>query len=271
MQEQTRPTHIMGVSLLHKCNFKCAHCAYIYVGDAEDHIIKPGYKLSWDQVMTAFSDCKSLKGSLWNMNYTGGEPTLWEDGDKRLIDILIESAKSGVLPSVNTNGSYFDDFDKCRDFYNKYLDNTDVQLRTFISMDNFHDNFDREKGRAKCLDSIVKYFDSISAEKKEQLPVHVITIVTKNPGSSLPAEMKEHYEKWGITIGDFPMLGLGKAKDLMDELPHPPDFKPIPEPDESEGPIVTVLVGNDYYVGPERKGKLGHLIDLYPKEIIETV
>jgi MoaA/NifB/PqqE/SkfB family radical SAM enzyme len=54
------PTHIMGISLLHKCNFNCEHCGYIYVGDAEDHIIRPGYRLTWDQLMTAIRDCAGL-------------------------------------------------------------------------------------------------------------------------------------------------------------------------------------------------------------------
>ena len=42
--------YFMGVALLHKCNFNCDHCGYIYLGDTEDHIIKPGYRVTWDQL-----------------------------------------------------------------------------------------------------------------------------------------------------------------------------------------------------------------------------
>jgi len=258
-----RPTHVMGLSLLHKCNFNCDHCGYIYIGDAEDHIIKPGYKLTWDQVKTATVDCNDVDGSYWNMNYTGGEPTLWEDGDKSFIDILIETANGGQSPSYNTNGSYFNDYEKTREFFFKYLENTDVPLGTFISMDKFHKNYDEEKGRAKSLDNLIKVMEEIPADKKDLFRNHVIIIVTKDPDSSLPDEMKEHYGASGITFGDFPVMPIGKAKELTEPFPDSPEFK-IPPRKESDGPGVVTLVGDDYYTGSTKKGKLGHLADLYP-------
>jgi MoaA/NifB/PqqE/SkfB family radical SAM enzyme len=156
MADFKMPTHIMGVSLLYKCNFNCAHCGYIYVGDAEDHIIRPGYRLTWDQVLSAIRDCASLEGSYWNMNYTGGEPTLWREDGKDLVDVLVASAKGGALPTYNTNGSYFDDYEKCFDFFHRYVDRSDTPLKTFISMDKFHKNYDQETGRAKSLDNVTR-------------------------------------------------------------------------------------------------------------------
>ena len=97
MEKIEQPENIMGISLLHKCNFNCDHCGYIYVGDADDHIIKPGYKLTWAQVMTAISDCLSFKGLLWNINFTGGEPTLWEENGHRFLDMLLEVDKAGIM------------------------------------------------------------------------------------------------------------------------------------------------------------------------------
>lgn len=260
----TKPTHIMGISLLHKCNFNCDHCGYIYIGDAEDHIIKPGYKLTWEQVKTAINDCISIDGSYWNINYTGGEPTLWEDGDKSFIDILIETAKGGQSPSYNTNGSYFDDYEKTREFFFRYLDSIDAPLATFISMDKFHKNYDEKKGRAKSLDNLVKVMEEIPAEKKGLFKNHVVIIITKDPNSSLPAEMKEYYGAFGITFGDFPVMPIGRAKELTGDFPDAPEFKAPPRK-ESEGPTVVVLVGDDYYSGNTKIGKLGHLVDLYSR------
>ncbi|MFC1839766.1 radical SAM protein [Thermodesulfobacteriota bacterium] len=262
--EDRKPTHIMGISLLYKCNFNCEHCGYIYIGDAEDHIIKPGYKLTWGQVTTTIKDCANVEGSYWNMNYTGGEPTLWEDNGKTFVDILIETAKGGQSPSYNTNGSYFDDYEKTREFFFKYLENTDVPLGTFISMDKFHKNYDEENGRAKSLDTLVKLMDEIPGDKKDLLKHHVVIIVTKDPNSSLPDEMKKYYGDFGITFGDFPIMPIGKAKDYNGEFPDAPEFK-LPPRKESEGPGVVVLVGEDYYSGNKKIGKLGHLKDLYPK------
>jgi pyruvate-formate lyase-activating enzyme len=263
MENQRVPTHIMGVSLLHKCNFSCEHCGYIYIPEAEDHIIRPGYRLTWDHVMTAVRDCASLKGSYWNVNYTGGEPTLWREDGKDFADLLIATAKGGTLPTYNTNGSYFEDYDRCYRFFHKYLDNTDTPLKTFISMDKFHKNYDQEKGRAKSLDTIAKVFGTFPEEQKKLLSVHVVIIVTKDPNSSLPEEMKNHYGSMGVTFGDFPMLDVGKAKKLKDQQPEFSGFK-FPLPKTGSGPMVLVLVGDDYYASSKKVGKLGHMLDLYP-------
>jgi MoaA/NifB/PqqE/SkfB family radical SAM enzyme len=252
----------MGVSLLHKCNFNCAHCGYIYIGDAEDHIIRPGYRLTWDQVMTAVKDCTSLGNSYWNMNYTGGEPTLWHEDGKDFADILIATAKAGAMPTYNTNGSHFDDYDRCHEFFHRYIEGIDVPLKTFVSMDKFHKNYDEERGRAKSLDNMIRVLETFPQEKRSLLLIHVVVIVTKDPSSSLPADMKRHYNSKGITFGDFPMLNIGKAKNLKDQLPEFPGFK-FPHY-EGKGPGVLTLVGDDYYSGNKKLGKLGRMLDLYP-------
>lgn len=256
------PTNIIGVSLLHKCNFNCEHCGYIYVGDTEDHIIRPGYKLSWDQVQMVIDDCCSIDNSYWNMNYTGGEPTLWSDRDKSFVDILIATGMTGQAPSYNTNGSYFDDYSRCHDLFFKYMESTEAPLSTFISMDKFHKNYDEKNGRAKSLDNLVRVMEEIPADRKVQFKTHVITIVTKDPDSTLPEGMKTFYGASGITFGDFPMMSIGKAKNLTDQLPDVAEYFP-PEQTGSGGPRVIVLVGDDYYKGSSKTGKLGHLSDLY--------
>jgi organic radical activating enzyme len=263
MPDPRMPTHVMGVSLLYKCNFSCEHCGYIYVGDAEDHGIQPGYRLTWDQVLTAIQDCASLKNSYWNMNYTGGEPTLWKENGKDLVDILIATSKANVLPTFNTNGSYFEDYDQCHEFLHRYIHHADTPLKTFISMDKFHKNYDQETGRAKSLDNIAKAIATFPDEQRALLSVHVVIIVTTDPNSSLPEEMKTHYSSKGITFGDFPMLNIGKAKRLKDQMPEFEGFK-FPPRKEEDGPPGLVLVGDDYYLGNKKIGKLGHMLDLYP-------
>lgn len=254
--------NIMGISLLHKCNFNCEHCGYIYVGDADDHIIKPGYKLTWAQVMTAISDCLSFEGLLWNINFTGGEPTLWKEDDHRFLDMLLEVEEVGIIPSYNTNGSYFDDYKQCFDFFHEYSEKAKTPLRTFISMDKFHKNYDEIKGRAQSLDNIVRVLNEMPAEKKDLHRIHIITIVTKDPESSLPAEMKSHYSAEGITFGDFPMMPIGKAKNITDQLPNPPDFSP-PVYEKAVERVGAVLVGDDYYHGDKKVARLGQLKDYY--------
>ena len=264
MENMAMPTHSMGVSLLHKCNFNCEHCGYIYLGDTDDHIVKPGYRVTWDQLNTMIDDCKSIRDSTWSVLFTGGEPTLWEEGDLKFIDVLLACARAGITPSFNTNGSYFDDYEQTRDFFNTYADNTKLTLSPFISMDNFHDNYDREKGRAKSLDNVVKVLDEMTPERRALFRIHVVIIVTKDPNSSLPQEMKDFYGAKGITFGDFPMLPIGKAKNLQDQLS--PDHERFMRPQEGEGerrpPMKgALLVGDSYMHFNKPVGKLGHLSD----------
>jgi len=143
------------------------------------------------------------------------------------------------------------------------LDHADTPLKTFISMDKFHKNYDSETGRARSLDTIAKVLEKFTDEERSLLPVHVVIIVTKDPNSSLPEEMKKHYSAMGVTFGDFPMLNIGKAKSLSDQIPEPFDFGPMLRK-KGNGPPGMVLVGDDYYLGNQKIGKLGHMLDLYP-------
>lgn len=263
MVELKTPTNIIGVSLLHKCNFSCEHCGYIYIGDTEDHVIRPGYRLTWNQVMTAIEDCASLKDCYWNMNFTGGEPTLWQEDGKDFADILIATARAGLLPTYNTNGSYFYDYEKTLEFFRKYLDGCDAPLKTFVSMDRFHKNFEPETSRARILDNLLRAYESFPEDRRSLLSTHVVVIVTKDPGSSLPDELKEYYKARSVTFGDFPMLDVGKAKKLKDQQPEFSGYPEMPVRAGS-GPPVIVLVGDDYYVKYKKSGKLGHIRDLYP-------
>ena len=130
-------------------------------------------------------------------------------------------------------------------------------------MDRFHKNYDQEKGRAESLDNLVKVQEAFAKDGKNLLSTHVVIIVTNDPDSSLPKGMKQHYGSLGITFGDFPMLRIGKAKKLESQLPEFSGFPPMPVK-ENAGPPGLVLVGEDYYFGNRRIGRLGHMMDLYP-------
>lgn len=110
MPDMTPPSKLLGVTLLYKCNFNCSHCGYLYTGDSDDHEVKPGYRLTWNQIQELIADCKSIDNETFGFVLNGGEPTLWEEGERRLIDILIELAEERIHPSFNTNGSYFVDY-----------------------------------------------------------------------------------------------------------------------------------------------------------------
>jgi organic radical activating enzyme len=265
MADPSPPTKVLGVTILHKCNFKCAHCGYLYVDDSDDHAIKPGYRMTWEQIQRLIADCNSIKKERFGFVINGGEPTLWEEGNRKLIDVLLAVAAGGIYPSYNTNGSYFVDYDQCCDFFHRYSEEATIPLKTFVSMDKFHDNYDREKGRADSLDNIIKVLAEMPENKREMHHIHVVTIISKDPHSYLPAGMKEYYGARGITFGDFPMQPIGRAKDLMDEMPDSEEFfknMPPPPKNVAGGYPIGSLIGEDYIRHGKKVAKLGNLKDL---------
>jgi organic radical activating enzyme len=262
MEAMPPPTKVLGVTLLHKCNFHCAHCGYLYVDDAVDHAIKPGYRMTWDQIQRLIDECKSIKGERFGFVLNGGEPTLWEEGDLKFIDVLLAVAEGGIIPSYNTNGSYFVDYDRCYAFFHRYSEEAKIPLKTFVSMDKFHDNYDREKERAASLDNIVKVLAEMHEEKRNLHRIHVVTIISTDPDSYLPVGMKEYYGARGVTFGDFPMQPIGRAKDLMYEMPDSAEFfKNLPPPpkEETGGYPIGSLIGEDYTRHGKKVARLGNL------------
>lgn len=261
MAAMSPPTKVLGVTLLYKCNFKCAHCGYLYVDDSVDHDIKPGYRMTWEQIQRLITDCNSIKDETFAFVMNGGEPTLWKEGDLRFMDVLLAVAEGGIWPTYNTNGSYFVDYDRCNEFFRRYSEEAKVQLKTFVSIDKFHDNYDRKKGRAASLDNIVKVLAGMPKAKREMHRIHVVTIISTDPDSFLPAGMKEYYGAKGVTFGDFPMQPIGRAKDLMDEMPDSEEFfkNMPPPPKDSGGYPVGSLIGESYVRHGKKVAKLGNL------------
>ncbi len=261
MADMSPPTKVLGVTLLHKCNFKCAHCGYLYVDESVDHALKPGYRMTWEQIQTLIAECNSIHDERFGFVINGGEPTLWEEGNLKLIDVLLAVAKGGIHPSYNTNGSYFVEYDQCYDFFHRYSEEATIQLRTFVSIDKFHDNYDPKRERAESLDNIVKVLATMPQNKREMHHIHVVTIVSTDPASYLPVGMKTYYIAKGVTFGDFPMQPIGRAKDLMDEMPDSKEFfKNMPPPGkDTPGYPIGSLIGEDYMRHGKKAAKLGNL------------
>jgi len=185
----------------------------------------PGYKLSFEQLKLCLLDCQELQ-SVQRIHFTGGEPTLWTDGNLGFVDLLIEVSKAGFNPCFTTNGSHFVDYQKCHDFFLKYLDDSSKPLDIFISIDTFHHNFDAEKGRSRGLDNILKCKRDMPPEKEKLLNIIVVVVISKDFNSLLPDEMVEYYESLGLTFNFIPLQFKGKAKSLSHLCPSLKSDKP---------------------------------------------
>jgi MoaA/NifB/PqqE/SkfB family radical SAM enzyme len=191
------------------------------------------------------------------VHFSGGEPTLWRDGERGLADLLIDISRMGFEPGLTTNGSSFIDYSQCSNFFKKYLDNAIKMLRLYVSIDTFHGNFDLEKGRAKSLDNVVRCKREMVPEKEDLLNVVVLATVSKDEKSLLPDEMIEHYESQGVEFNFVPLGLKGRAKSMGHLCPDlesgsPEDLGAYQSFHEKEKGHMAksnlVLIGNDYYI-----------------------
>lgn len=264
---------LMMIFLLEECNFTCAHCV------REDEPMNPGYKLSFEQLQLCLSDCHSLESLRW-VHLSGGEPTLWTERNRDLVDILLEIAKADFTPGFTTNGSLFVDYRGCNDFFARYVNSSAMTLRVYLTIDTFHHNFDPEEGRAQSLDNVLKCKQELPRARADLLDIAVIAVISKDFKSLLPNEMIAHYESLGVSFGFIPLLPKGKAKSLGHLCPdltsdNPEDLgayqrfhrkesrKKRDTTNNRHRTNYLVLIGDDYYFAdPWRKvAKLGYLPD----------
>jgi MoaA/NifB/PqqE/SkfB family radical SAM enzyme len=230
------------------------------------------------------ADCYRLEGISW-VHFTGGEPTLWREGDRTLIDLLVEISSHGFTPGFTTNGSFFEDIGKCRELLTAYAENSTTPMRLCLSIDTFHRNFDPVSRRAKSLDNIVECIGDLSSSQADLFKIRVMAVISKDNASLLQKEMIRHYELLGVSFG-FAALRLGGRARSFGHLC--PDLSS----DAAEGlgayhqfhrrtsavshshdtNVILAdfinLIGEDYYfTSPWRN--VGHLGDL-PSELLEA-
>jgi MoaA/NifB/PqqE/SkfB family radical SAM enzyme len=278
MKIEIKDKSLMMIFLLEECNFTCAHCG------REDEPMDPGYKLSFEQLQRCLSDCRNLESIRW-VHFSGGEPTLWKEGDRDLGDLLLEIADTGYTPGFTSNGSLLVNYDRCRDFFARYTDYATTPLRLYFSIDTFHKNYDAQKGRARSLENIIKLKNELPKEKADLLDITVIVIISKDFNSLLPEEMIKYYRSLGIKFNFVPLYPLGKAKSFSHLCPdldsdNPEDLGAYgryhkkgsrKKQDENNNRLRTdhiILIGDDYYFSDpwHKVGQLGHL----PDEIIRA-
>lgn len=260
---------LMMIFLLEECNFSCNHCV------REDEPMAPGYKLSFEQLKKCLSDCNKLESIEW-VHFSGGEPTLWTDGNRNLTDLLIEISKADFEPGFTTNGSFFINYKECNDFFQKYINNANKPMRLYLSIDTFHNNFDVEKGRAESLDNVIKCKNNMPTEKTELIKIVLIVVISKDSKSLLPNEMIDYYKSFGVEFNFIPLGFKGKAKSNSHLCPNLDSDNPEEmgvyyqfhqKKKKQELARNIVLIGNDYYL-PDPWIKIAALGDL-PKNIID--
>jgi len=85
------------VFITDKCNLKCKHCC-IYAQNVSSVITK-----SYKQIEDDLRYC--YKQGARFVDFEGGEPTLWRDGDKNLNDLIVLAKKIGFFSTTITTNA----------------------------------------------------------------------------------------------------------------------------------------------------------------------
>lgn len=120
VRRDVRPL-IYGVALTDRCNLRCAGCAIPAAGRPD---------MTWAQLETALAGAR--RRGFREAYFSGGEPTLWRDGSRRLDDAVRLAKRLGFFHvHVYTNGT-------------RGL-GTSADL-VWVSMDGLPDTFTRRRG-----------------------------------------------------------------------------------------------------------------------------
>ncbi len=84
-----------GFKLTHRCNLKCYHCPFWE---------RSGKELNFDEVKGILDEMHNMGVRI--MILEGGEPFLWRDGDKSLLDVVNYAKNKFFSVGITTNGSF---------------------------------------------------------------------------------------------------------------------------------------------------------------------
>jgi molybdenum cofactor biosynthesis enzyme MoaA len=243
---------LMMVFLLEECDLSCPHCV------RPDEPMPPGYRLTSSQLRGCLADCRGLDAVRW-VHFSGGEPTLWREGELDLVDLLVGISEAGFEPGFTTNGVTMSDARRCDDLLRRYFDRADKRLRLYLSVDTFHANFDAASGRSRCLDNVARWRGAMPPDRVGLLEATVLTVVSRDAASLLPEGMVEQYQGLGLRFRFVPLMPKGRARSLASLCPdttsdRPEDlgayhrYRTRRDPRDPDEAANLVLIGDDYYL-----------------------
>ena len=193
----TEPPRFVTISPTQNCNLKCIGCY------AASH---PGTKASlpYHIVERIIKEMHDIAGSRFVV-ISGGEPFMWQDGDKDVISLAEEFKDMFFL--VYTNGTLLDESKL------KRLKET-ANMTPAISVEGYEGQTDKRRGRGVYG----KIKENIEHLKKHGILFGVSVTVTSENADILAED--KFYDYWLEDIGAtymwmFHLMPIGRARDTM--------------------------------------------------------
>jgi MoaA/NifB/PqqE/SkfB family radical SAM enzyme len=151
-----------------------------------------------------------------SVSYTGGEPSLWRDGERTFTDLLVTSSRLGLSVMFVTNGHPFRDYDSARALLDRYFELTHAPLHVVVSVDRWHDDTWVE-GRSRALESLSRWLRANA--DTNVFEVEVASLWCLDDSCNIPLEEFARYTEAGVRISYVPLSPIGRAHSLSELAP----------------------------------------------------
>jgi MoaA/NifB/PqqE/SkfB family radical SAM enzyme len=138
-----KPPFLASFKVTYRCNLTCAACPY------HRRAAEPGSHMGWGTATAALKNLHRAGAAI--VVFEGGEPFLWQDGDRRLEDLISYARRLFFRVAVTTNGTY-------------PLPRGDI---LWVSLDGLKENQDRLRSR-----SFDRVWTNLQACRHKRLFVH---------------------------------------------------------------------------------------------------
>lgn len=151
-----------GFKITHRCNLKCYHCPFWERDEGE---------LGYNQVIDMLNKMHNIGVRI--LIFEGGEPFIWKEGDKTLIDVINYAKRKFFSVGITTNGTLplknipsdvlWVSFDGMRDTYKKIRgDIFDKVVKNIEESDhpNLYVNITINRLNERELEEMVKFISN---------------------------------------------------------------------------------------------------------------
>lgn len=189
---------IMIIETTSFCNSRCKHCL-------RTHSTSGSYNFSYADLMIALDEIKEFSKNFdsFELKISGGEPTIWRDGEYNILDLLEQCEKRELNYSLVTNGKLFANKEYCKTFFENLKQRNVLSLNIFCTIDNFHENYFME---SPILDNLLSV-DSV------KLNITVQSTCSTDKDFNISADFIKKYFDQGIKFIINPLLPWGKGID----------------------------------------------------------
>ncbi|MBT3218319.1 MAG: hypothetical protein HN348_04455, partial [Proteobacteria bacterium] len=143
---------------------------------------------------------------------TGGEPTIWRDGDQTIVDVLVALQRSGLITTLTmpTNGKVFEDIDFARNLVQSLSRRINGVVVFGVSIAKYQGNLTDEG----CL-ALENLLTVCSEPEMRVVPIALVTLSRSDETST---ELSKLHRRVFQRV--TPLAPLGRASSMSEDCPQ---------------------------------------------------